>query len=61
MFDGVLDLSLHFLVVFVAATGFEIDEQTILIVEGKEVILFRLVDLELTFESHRVRARGQVS
>ncbi len=61
MFDSVLDLPLHFLVVFVTATGFKIDEQAIFIVEGKQGILFRWIDLKLTLKSHRVGAWGQVS
>ena len=58
--DIILDLSLKLVVVFVATTRLKINQEPILVVEGKHFILFGVVDFKLSLEFHRVTSWGKV-
>ena len=52
--DIILDLSLKLVVVFIATARLEINQESILVVEGKYFILFGVVDFKLALEFHWV-------
>ena len=52
--DIILDLSLKLVVVFIATTRLEINQESILVVEGKQLILLGVVAFKITLEFHWV-------
>ena len=60
MLNCVLNLSLKLIVVIVASSWLEIDQQAVLIVESQEIVLFRRVNLQLALESHWIAAWAQI-
>ena len=52
--DIILDLSLKLVVVFIATARLEINQESILVVEGKYFILLGVVDFKLALEFHWV-------